>query len=818
MIWRIAIIFAAVLFVGALGAGALGVAYVAKLDSELPNYDRLRSYAPPVTTRIHAGDGTLIREYARELRLFVPIEAVPDHVKEAFLSAEDRNFYEHPGIDYMGVVRAAMSNVSNYLNDRRLEGASTITQQVAKNFLLSSEVKLERKLKEALLAFKIEKAFTKDQILELYLNEIYLGWRAYGVAAAALAYFDKSLDELTIAEAAYLAAMPKAPNNYRPSTPETRERGIERRNWVVARMQENGFITQAEMQAALAEPLVVTERPTTAFAVEYEYFAEEVRRQIAERFGADSLYDGGLSVRTTLDTRLQAAALDALRKGLVDYDRRHGWRGPVTTIELGEGYLDRLSKVPFLQDLTPWELAVVVAVDDADGRVRIVLRDSGAESTIPFAEMSWARAWREGQSLGPQISKPSEVLKAGDVVLVERAKDEAGAALDHFALRQLPAVNGALVAMDPHTGRVLAMVGGFSFYASEYNRAMQARRQPGSAFKPFVYAAALERGYTPSSIVLDAPFVIDQGNDEGLWKPKNYSDGFYGPSTLRLGIEKSRNLMTVRLAQDIGMEAVSGIASRFHIIDDMEPVLAMALGAGETTLMRMVAAYSMMVNGGHEITPTLLDRVQDRTGGTIYRNDQRECEGCRNIGWASQEEPLLPDPRARVIDERTAYQIVSMLEGVVQRGTATSVRDVGKPLAGKTGTTNDSHDAWFIGFAPDLAVGIYVGFDQPRSLGRGETGGGVAAPIFRDFMMVALEDRPATPFRIPPGIRLVRVSAKTGLPGGEGPVILEAFKAGSEPRKSDRPGGEAGYVDPETGAYVDPASGRAVSSGTGGLY
>lgn len=808
MLIRIAAFVFASLTIVAVGTAIAGAYYLWQLNEELPEYDQLSNYQPPVTTRVHAGDGSLIAEYARERRLFVPITSIPDAVKAAFLSAEDKNFYSHPGIDVQGVLRASIENVSNYMNGRRLEGASTITQQVAKNFLLTSEVTLNRKLKEALIALKIEQTFSKDEILELYLNEIYLGFASYGVAAAALNYFEKSLDQLTLGEIAYLAALPKAPNNYHPV--RRKEQAIARRNWVLDRMAENGYITAEQVQTASAEELTVFPRAYGAQVVEAEYFAEEVRREVFEIYGEDKLYDGGLSIRTTLDTSLQNIAHRALRKGLVAYDRRHGWRGPVARISADEDWLEQLKGLRIPGDIDPWRPAVVLALrEDA---ALVGLKD-GESGRIPMEEMEWARPWLKDEKVGGEVRKPSDVLKKGDVVYVEALESEGTEPAEGeplFALRQMPAVNGGLIALDPHTGRILAMAGGFSFQESEFNRTSQADRQTGSAFKPFVYAAALDRGFTPSSLVLDAPFVMDQGPGLDLWKPENYSLEFYGPSTLRLGVEKSRNVMTVRLAQNIGMEPIVELARRFGINDDMPLQLSMALGAGETTLQKLTAAYAMLVNGGRRITPTLIDRIQDRRGKTIFKHDNRPCDECNARSWRDQEEPEIPDIREEVIDSGTAYQVVSMLEGVVQRGTGGSIRAVGKPLAGKTGTTNEERDAWFVGFSPDLAVGVYVGFDNPRRMGRAETGGRVAAPIFRDFMKEAIGEQPAIPFRIPPGIRLVRVNAKTGLLAqpGDYPVILEAFKPGTEP----------GGPQPVIGASDTNGGNGALGSGTGGLY
>ena len=785
-----------------LGAGGGGLYLLYHFGRELPDYQQLAVYEPPTVTRVHAGDGRLLAEYAVEKRVFVPVSATPRRVIEAFLSAEDKNFYAHPGVDLVGVARALITNLRSMGGDRRPVGGSTITQQVAKNFLLSSEVSLERKIKEAILAFRIERTLTKDRILELYLNEIYLGFGSYGVAAAALNYFDKSLDELTLEETAYLAALPKAPNNYHPL--RRHEAAVSRRNWVIERMRKDSHISDDEAELAKAAPLAVRVRGDTEM-VRADYFTEEVRRQILERYGETALYEGGLSVRTTLDPRLQVFAEEALREGLRTYDRRHGWRGPLARIEVAPDWPERLAGIEPPPGLGSWRLAAVLAVAADAVEVGFTDRDRG---TIPFEEMTWARPWLKNQRFGRKPKRPAQVVAVGDVVPVEGLGDGSGG---RYGLRQIPDIGGAIIVMDPHTGRVLAMVGGYSFAQSEFNRATQAMRQPGSAFKPVVYAAALENGFTPSSLILDGPFVIDQGPGLGKWKPANYTKKFYGASTLRLGIEKSRNLMTVRLAQHIGMEVVADYAERFGVVDHMPEILSMALGAGETTLQRLTTAYAMLVNGGRLITPTLIDRIQDRRGRTIFRHDSRPCAACRAAAWQGQREPQLPDTRPRVIEAATAYQVVSLLQGVVQRGTGRRVNAVGKPLAGKTGTTNDSQDTWFLGFSPDLAAGVYVGFDTPRTLGRRETGSSVAAPIFRDFMAAALAGEAAIPFRVPPGIRLVRVEATTGLPArpGDTKVIFEAFKPGSEPSR------ERAVLD---GSQAATAPGMTPGEGTGGLY
>lgn len=774
-----------------------------RYGQDLPDVNQLSNYQPPVTTRAYTADGSLLVEFARQNRLFVPISAVPKNVVDAFLAAEDKNFYRHSGIDFTGIMRAVFVNFTNIGSDRRLVGASTITQQVAKNFLLSGEVTYVRKIKEAILAYRIERAFTKVEILELYLNDNYFGQGAYGVAAAALRYFEKPLNEMTLSEIAYLAALPKGPNNYHPV--RNYDAAIARRNWVVGRMRDEGFIGDDEAEAAQAEPLVAR-IGGKAESFEAAYFTEEIRRYLYNEYGADELYEGGLSVRTTLDPRLQEIAERAISSGLVAYDRRHGWRGPLRRVD-PEDWVAAIEGVADGQGKRSWQVAVVLEVSDDSAVIGLHGEEIGA---IPMSELTWARRWKKDQTTGPRPKTPSDVLNPGDVILVERLPSEGGD-VPSYGLRQVPDVEGALVAMDPHTGRVLALVGGFDYAASEFNRATQASRQPGSAFKPFVYAAALDSGFTPSHLVLDAPFVIDQGFGLGKWKPANYSNKFYGPSTLRLGIEKSRNLMTVRLAQDIGMQRVVDYAHRFGISDDMPPNLAMALGAGETTLMQLTTAYSMLVNGGKKIEPTLIDRIQDRRGKSIYRHDRRPCEGCQADAWEGQEEPAIPDLREDVLDAGTAYQVVSMLQGVVDRGTGVRIRSVGKPLAGKTGTTNESMDTWFLGFSPDLAVGVFVGFDSPRTLGKRETGSSVAAPIFRDFMKDSLEGQLAIPFRIPPGIRLVRVNPSTGLlaTAQDRRVILEAFKPGTEP------GGQREVLD---GSDSVVQTGAGPQTGTGGLY
>jgi penicillin-binding protein 1A len=795
----------AILFL--LGAGALGYFYF-YYSKDLPNHAELEKYEPPVMTRVHAADGSLLAEYARERRLYLPIQAVPKLVIGAFLSAEDKNFYRHLGIDPEGVVRALVTNVRS----GRKQGASTITQQVAKNFFLTPEQTVERKIREALTALRIEATFSKDKILELYLNQIFLGTltpgrNLFGVAAASLDYFGKSVHELTIAEAAYLAALPKAPNNYHPYR-KTQD-ALFRRNQIIDLMAENKYVTREDAEHAKQQPLGVNPRFVSPNSIASGYFAEEVRREIGERYGEEKLYEGGLSIRATLDPKMQAMARKTLTDGLVRFDEARGWRGAQQKLDLaGREWGLALADVPALGDVQPWRLAVVLEVGGGQARIGLQPRKESSGQVVRERELGAIAA--DGVKWTRRTVE--RALAVGDVVYVEPIESKAG----QFRLRQVPEISGAIVAMDPFTGRVHAMVGGFSYDQSEFNRATQALRQPGSSFKPFVYATALDNGYTPSSVILDAPITIDMGPGQEAWSPSNYDGKSAGPRTLRYGIEHSKNLMTVRLAKDVGMPLVAEYARRFGVYDDMLPVLSMALGAGETTVMRMTAAYSMFANGGRRIRPTLIDRIQDRTGQTIYRHDDRKCTACTAETWNGQAEPKLVDTREQALDPLTAYQVTSMLEGVVQRGTAQVIKAVGKPLAGKTGTTNDAKDVWFVGFSPDLAVGVYLGFDKPQSLGNSATAGQYAAPVFRDFMQMALKDKPATPFRVPPGLKLVRISAASGMRAGSGEgggTILEGFKPGTAPPDTYTViGGEA------VQAGITPEAERSVGAGTGGLY
>jgi penicillin-binding protein 1A len=787
--------------IGVIGLLAI-ILYVSALSRDLPPHEILAEYEPPITSRVHAGDGALIAEFAQEKRVFVPYESIPTHVVHAFIAAEDKTFFQHKGLDYKGILRGAINSLRNKISGSGgLQGGSTITQQVAKNMLLTRDQNLVRKIKEAVIARRMERAFTKEEIMELYLNEIYLGGRSYGVGSAALTYFGKSLPELNLAEAATLASLAKAPGRVNPYSRQ--ERLIQRRGYVLSRMVEDGYTTAEEAEAAQAMPLETVSRLRGAEYAAAAYFVEELRRDLVADYGEDALYQGGLSIRSTIDTRLQLAAQEALQNGLEAYDRRHEYRGPFARLaETGNAAVKALQDLDLPGGSGSWEPGLVVRGSETSAR--LLLRD-GAEIDLAPEDVAWAydtyissdgaRGLRKGDVVLAEFFRQS--LRGEEAGAPTRAEggsesgDEAG--LEPIALplpqgdatlRQVPLVDGALIALDPHTGRVLAMGGGYSFWKSQFNRVTQANRQPGSSFKPFVYAAALEHGYTPATQVLDAPFVDFDIEADDFWAPGNYAEGrFYGLTTMRVGLEQSRNLMTVRMAQDIGMEPVAELAERMGVYETLNPFIAMSLGAGETTVWDLAKGYAAFVNGGREVTPTLLDRVQDRHGKTLYRHDQRECGSCGQQDWSDQEPPVLPDNRAQVIDPVTAFQTVHMLEGVVERGTGRRAARVGKPLAGKTGTTNDYVDALFMGFSPNLVVGVWVGFDEPRTLGDGEAGGSVAAPIFTEFMTAALADEPALPFRIPPGVRLVEIDAETGeLPGpATRRVITEAFRPGTEP-------------------------------------
>lgn len=753
----------------------------------LPSFEKLAQYNPPVVTRLYAANGKLLAEYATEKRIFVPLKAIPEIVRHAFIAAEDKNFYDHTGVDVHGIARAMIENVQNYGTGRSLVGGSTITQQVVKNFLLTNEKSLERKIKEAILAYRISKVYSKDKVLELYLNEIYLGNRSYGVAAAALNYFNKPLNELSISEAALLAAMPKAPSSFDPR--RNPERALERRNYVIRRLFDDGYISEFEAQTASMTPIQLEQRAKDEI-VNADFFAEEVRRHLAEMYGEEVLYEGGLTVKTTVDEPLQAIADRALRKALIEYDRRHGYRGPLMKLGTAANWEITLPEATNGIDVALYgkqQLAMVLSVEK--GKATIGL-PSGKQGTLALAEVKWARKALPNKRIGAAITSMDQLFEPGDVVIVYPLKDKQ----DSYGLHQIPQVNGALLAMEPHSGKVLAMSGGYSYSKTQFNRATQAQRQPGSAFKPLVYLAALENGYTPSTVVVDKPIEISQGPGKPMWRPKNYEGKFLGPTTLRVGLEKSRNTMTVRLAQMLGIGRIINVAKRLGVYEgDVPRQYSMVLGAHETTLLNMVTAYAMIANGGRKVDAALIERIDDRNGEMIYRRDDRPCPGCQinPNSEASTSPPVIDDAREIVIDPRIAYQVTSILEGVALRGTAAKAKVIGKPVAGKTGTTNDSRDAWFIGYSPDLVVGVYVGYDRPQSLGRRETGGQVALPAFIDFMQAALKDKPARPFRMPPGIRVIQVDRTTGLPPHPGMVasktIGEVFVVGGSIYKPPLP-------------------------------
>jgi penicillin-binding protein 1A len=720
---------------------------------DLPDYKILANYKPPISSRVHSGEGQLIAEYALQKRLFIPYDSVPKNIIYSFLSAEDKNFFSHPGIDAKSITRAIINNLKNIYSEKRLQGASTITQQVAKNFLLTSEISIKRKIKEAILAFRIERAYSKERIMELYLNQIYLGEGTYGIAAASLEYFDKAVNDLNYEEAALLAALPKAPNKYNPF--KSIERAKTRRNFVLKNLYDNSYINYTEYKDLIKKE-IKTKKRKIKLLEEANFYSEEVRRIVTDTYGYDELYKGGLSIRTPLNSNYQIKALEALREGLEKYDKRHGWRGPITNLNSVDWQKDIKE---FIYDKSlHWELAKVIDVNQLSLKIEIENKEVGF---IDFKNIKWTRK-----------KSFEDLLKLNDIIYVQKIKK------NKWSLKQLPKINGAIVVMDPYTGRVLAMVGGFSFKLSEFNRATQAKRQPGSAFKPVVYAAALENGFNPSTLILDAPFVIDQGEGLKTWKPENYGKKFYGPSTLRTGLEKSRNLMTVRVAQKVGFDQISKITKDFGIYDQVPELLSVSLGAAETTLVKLTNAYCTFVNGGKKVTPIFIDRIQDRRGKTIFNADKRKCIGCEGISYLKDEIPLIQDDRKQIISSETAYQITSMLEGVIKRGTGRELRDLNLSLAGKTGTTNKNMDAWFLGFTSKLVIGVYVGFDEPKTLGKYETGAKVALPVFKKFVEKVIRKKDALPFKVPKGINLVMVDVETGLQPNDNTkrVIYESFK------------------------------------------
>ncbi|MEM7722294.1 MAG: penicillin-binding protein 1A [Pseudomonadota bacterium] len=805
----------------ALVAAAIGIGGILFMYSrDLPDHETLANYTPPTISRIYSRQGTIVDEFATERRLFVPAEDIPDRVAQAFVSAEDRNFYQHGGYDPRAIAAAVVEAVRSRGQDVR--GASTITQQVMKNFLLDGSRTVERKIKEIILAARIETTLSKDRILELYLNEIFLGQNSYGVAAAAQTYFNADLEELSLEQAAYLAALPQAPSNFHPV--RDYDRAISRRNYVLREMYENGYISQEDMQTAQAAALETVQgghiEPFRASVPPRNYFTDEIRRQVSAEYGQDDFFTGGYTVRATMDQSLQEVAEVALRRALERYDRDQGlWRGPVamldpTLLSDDATWREALADMPVARDIDGWHVAVVLSVGDTSARIGIEdVPDDEDGHFIPAEDVTWARPVDENGNRGAQARVAGDLLSVGDVVHVRAmTRDEDGSFI-RWTLRQIPEVQGGFMAMDVNTGRVLAMQGGFSYQVSSFNRATQATRQPGSSFKPFVYAAALDSGYGPNTIVIDAPIEIDNGTGE-IWRPTNASNQFYGPSPLRTGIERSRNLMTVRLARDVGMDTVARYAERFGVYDDMQPFLANALGSQETTLFQMVAAYSMFANGGERVEPTLVDRIQDRWGNTVYRHDQRLCPDCQVASLDAGVAPRIVSNRERVMDPITAYQLTSMMRGVVQRGTAAGRVNLPVPSAGKTGTTNDARDVWFVGFTSNIAAGCYIGYDQPRSLGRGASGGGMCGPVFNEFMLAAIEEYGGGDFAVPDGgafYPIDRFSGQRLNPGAGGEhVVYELFRDGQEPLF-----GELAIIDGGWGMASDlPMFGR--SDGNGG--
>ena len=724
-----------------------------KYSNDIPDYQFLKSYKPPVSSKVYSRNGELVADFSKEKRVFVPYNAIPKNVINSFLSAEDKNFFSHPGVDAKGVLRAVINNISNTMASKRLEGASTITQQVAKNFLLTNEVSLNRKIKEAILAFRIERALSKERILELYLNQIYLGSGAYGVAAASLEYFDKSIRELNYSEAALLAALPKAPSKYNPY--KDKDLAKFRRNLVLKNLYENNYITSGWLEK-LSNQEIKLKKKQKIYLEDAQYYIEDVRKNVIESLTYDKVYKQGLNINTPIDLDLQKIATNSLRSGLISYDQRKGWRGALINKPYNSNWYKDLDKYELEKSIN-WKLAIVKKLNKFSAIVETIDKDDGV---IEYKDISWTK------------KEFNQLLKIGDIIYVKQIKDK------KYSLQQLPKINGGIVVMDPYTGRVLALNGGFSFKKSEFNRATQAKRQPGSAFKPFVYALALENNYTPTSLVLDAPLVLDQGDDLKLWKPENYGKKFYGPSTIRTGLEKSRNLMTVRIAQDLGLDKIINYSKKLSIYENPEELLSISLGSAETTLLQLTSAYSVFVNGGKLVEPVLIDRIQDSEGNTIYNNVKRSCINCDVISYLSDDYPELKNKYIQIFSEETAYQMTSILEGVVQRGTAKKLRDLKLNIAGKTGTTNNNTDTWFIGFTSNLLVGVYVGMDSPTPLGKFETGSKTALPIFKNFIKNSVKKSEARPFKAAKDTIMMVVDPSTGQKAKftSKNTIIEVFK------------------------------------------
>ena len=722
-------------------------------SNKLPDYKFLKNYKPPVSSKLYSGNGVLVSDFSSEKRIFVPFEAIPNIVINSFLSAEDKNFFYHPGVDAKGIVRAIKNNIKNALKSKRLEGASTITQQVAKNFLLSNEVSFDRKIKEAILAFRIERALSKERILELYLNQIYLGEGSYGIASASLRYFDKSISELNYSEAALLAALPKAPSRYNPY--KNIKLAKYRRELVLKNLYENQYIDQNLLNKLINTDIKLSKRQRI-YLEDSRYYVEDVRKNVIDTYGYDKVYKQGFNIKTPIDLNLQTKASAALRKGLEQYDRRRGWRGSLINKKISKNWNKNLDKFKLEKSLG-WEIAIIKKINKFEANIET---ENNIKGKIKFENINWTR------------KNIDELFKVGDLVYVKKINQE------NYELKQLPAVNGGIVVMDPFTGRVLAMAGGFSFNKSEYNRVTQAKRQPGSAFKPFIYALALENNFTPSTLVLDAPIVLEQGIDLKMWKPENYGKKFYGPSTLRTGVEKSRNLMTVRIAQEIGLNKITNFSKKLKIYERPEELMSISLGSAETTLLKMTSAYSSFVNGGKLVEPIFIDRIQDSEGKTIFKNQLRFCKDCDLISYTSENLPQIKNNYKQIFSPQTAYQMTSILEGVVQRGTGKKLKDLNLQLAGKTGTTNKNTDAWFIGFTSNLVIGVYVGFDNPRTLGKFETGSKTALPIFKEFVKNSVNNHEARPFKVAKGIKMMVVDASTGKKADSNSknTIIESFK------------------------------------------
>ncbi len=723
-------------------------------SNNIPDYKFLKNYKPPVSSKVYSGKGDLVADFSKEKRIFVPYSSIPKNVINSFLSAEDKNFFSHPGVDAKGVLRAVINNIKNIMTSKRLEGASTITQQVAKNFLLTNEVSLNRKIKEAILAFRIERALSKERILELYLNQIYLGSGAYGVAAASLEYFDKSIKELNYAEASLLAALPKAPSKYNPY------RNIKlakfRRDLVLKNLLENNFIDEKKYKNLKKENIDLKKKQKV-YLEDSQFYIEDVRKNIIKIFSYEKVYNQGFNINTPINLDLQKIATNSLRDGLISYDKRKGWRGSLFNMVYNKNWSNNLEKFK-LENSINWKIAIVKKINQFSAEIETEDKVNGV---IDYKDISWTK------------KEFTELLNRGDIIYVKKISS------NKFSLKQLPKINGGLVVMDPYTGRVLALSGGFSFKNSQFNRASQALRQPGSAFKPFVYALALENNFTPSSLVLDAPLVLDQGSDLKMWKPENYGKKFYGPSTLRVGLEKSRNLMTVRISQKLGIDKVANFSKNLGIYENPEKLISISLGSAETTLLKLTSAYSSFVNGGKLVSPVLIDRVQDSEGNTILNNEKRKCINCDKISFTGQEFPMVSDSYKKVFSPQTAYQITSLLEGVINRGTGKKLKKLNLNMAGKTGTTNKNTDAWFIGFTSSLVVGVYVGMDDPQPLGKYETGSKTALPIFENFIKLAVKKSDARPFKVADKITMMVIDPLTGQKAkfSSKDTILESYKS-----------------------------------------